>query len=83
MLHCSSSGSTSTDAMIFCQYQKSFSIVKDQDSSTRYWELYYCSEGSLACCIEDRRLQLRCSATYIDLPILYNGEWFFVQTKDQ
>ena len=38
--------------------------------------------GSLACCIEDRRLQLRCSATYIDLPIVYNAEWFLVWTKD-
>ena len=38
---------------------------------------------SLACCIEDLWLQLRCSATYIDLPTLYNGEWFLVQTKDQ
>ena len=69
--------------MVFCQAQKPFSIVNDRDSPTRYWELYYCSEGSLACCIEDRRLQLRCSATYIDLPIIYNAEWFLVKTKDK
>ena len=77
------SGGRNSNVMIFCQYQKSFSIVKDQDSPTRYWELYYCSKGSLVCCIEDLWLQLRCSATYIDLPTFYNAEWFFVQTKDQ
>ena len=69
--------------MICRQDKKPFSIVNDQVSSATQImvTLLLQYSGPLTYCIEDRILQLRCSANWTDLPDNYTAEWFWVLTK--